>query len=65
MMVKIIRLKKNEFIPKSKFNNIFFINDALALAKGFVFLNNLPRRRALRKNLLSEYNQNPHKKIIL
>lgn len=51
-MRKVIKLGKRWYNSNLKYNNIYVINDALALAKGMSVLGHFPKRKALREHII-------------
>lgn len=51
-MIKVIRLGKRWYNASLKYNNIYAINDALALAKRMAVFGRMPRRKALREYII-------------
>lgn len=56
-MLKVIRLNKKEYNVES-LNNLFKIDNELAVAEGLVAFDYIPRRKALRKRIMNLHNKN-------
>ena len=54
-MVKVIRLDKRNY-GGPKYNNLFKINNELAIATGMSVFNYIPKRRQLRKHIIAIHN---------
>ena len=55
-MLKVIRLDKKEYNGE-RYNNLFKIDNELALAEGLVAFDYIPRRKALRRRIIDLHNK--------
>ena len=55
-MLKVIKLDKKEY-GREHFNNLFKINNELAVAKDLVAFDYIPKRKSLRKHIMNIHNK--------